>query len=68
MMVQDLPISEWTILYYFYTISATSKPTILHCTFFLPRTQPVSLSEVCYRLGKLQMSVCPHNLQLMFGF
>ena len=34
----------------------------------MPRTQPVSLPDVCYRLGKLQISVCPHNLQLMFGF
>ena len=32
MTVQDLPRSEWTILYYFYAISATSKPAVLHCS------------------------------------
>ena len=42
-----------------------------HCLVLLPcmpRTQPVFLSNVFYKSGKLHMSVCPHSLHPMFRF
>ena len=42
MTVQDLPRSKWTVLYHLYTISITSKPTILYYSFYAKNTASIS--------------------------
>ena len=55
----------------FCTIPTPYQPLQTHCLVLqicMPRTQPVFLPDVLYKLGNLLMSVCPLNLHQMFGF
>ena len=49
----------------FYTIPTPFQP--LASLPYMSKIQPALQPDVLYKLGNLQMSVCPHNLPPMFG-